>query len=105
MLGQAFHLGEQKFSDHPLIVPTIYKACVYSLFIFAFGILEHFMSGYIHGKNAIEITHELIDTSMNEIIIRTWIKFIALVPFFAFIEMERIIGEGKLYELFLKKRK
>jgi hypothetical protein len=104
MLGQMLHLGEQKFANFPLIVPTFYKACIFSLFVFVFSIIEHYVGGFLHGKDSMEITHELINTNMNEILVRSWIKFIALVPFFAFLEMERIFGEGKIVDLFFKIR-
>jgi hypothetical protein len=104
MIGQALHLGEGRFATFPLMIPTLYKSLIFSLLVFAFAILEHFLGGYLHGKNIEQIAKELINVNINEILIRTWVKFIAFIPFFAFLELEEILGEGKIYELFFKQR-
>lgn len=105
LLGQTLRLGDRMFEDYPLLFPSIYKAFVFSLFVLAFSILEHYISGFLHGKNLAEINLEFISTGKNEILSRTLIKFVAFVPFFAFLELDIVFGEGKVYQLFFRKRK
>ncbi len=39
------------FDGRPLIVPTLYKVVVFSLFVLAFDVLEHLVGGFIRGKD------------------------------------------------------
>ncbi|MGA2228904.1 MAG: hypothetical protein ABSH41_31085, partial [Syntrophobacteraceae bacterium] len=50
MVGRALHLGRRWFTDPPLIVPTVYKAVVFTIFVGIFGVVESTISGLLHGK-------------------------------------------------------
>jgi hypothetical protein len=100
LLGETFGLGEKRFAGFPLLVPTFYKTALFSLFIGIFMTVEHYLSGWLHGKDWRDITHEFIAAGSNEILARTLVKAVALIPFFAFLELDRILGEGRLYRLF-----
>src|SRR6185503_15254340 len=49
LLGDALRLG-RNCEDKPLIVPALYKAVVFSSFVGLFAVLEHTISGLLHGK-------------------------------------------------------
>src|SRR5271157_5165262 len=49
LVGRALHLG-QRLKNHPLIVPTVYKAVVFSIFVGIFGVVEPTIIGLLHGK-------------------------------------------------------
>ncbi len=96
------HLGEKKFKTSPLIVPTFYKTLVFSLFILLFSIFEHYTIGFIKGMSAAEATQSFLAEGKDEILSRTLIKFVALIPFFAFLEIEselahKLLGEARDY--------
>jgi hypothetical protein len=105
LIGESLRLGDRKFSGYPLIVPTLYKTVIFSLFVLAFSVVEHYGVGYIEGKSIVELNVELTAIGWNEILSRTLIKFVAFIPFFAFIELERVIGEGTISRLFIHKNK
>jgi hypothetical protein len=92
------------FDNRPLIIPTFYKVILFSLFALAFEILEHAIGGVLHGKGMTEGFQEIISTGRDELLSRTLVVLSAFVPFFAFGEVGRVLGEGKLGELFLHKR-
>ena len=92
------------FDNRPLIIPTFYKVILFSLFALAFEILEHAIGGVLHGKGITEGFQEIISTGRDELLSRTLVVLSAFVPFFAFGEVGRVLGEGKLGELFLHKR-
>jgi hypothetical protein len=92
------------FDNRPLIIPTFYKVILFSLFALAFEILEHAIGGVLHGKGMTEGFQEIISTGWDELLSRTLVVLSAFVPFFVFGEVERVLGEGKLSELFLHKR-
>jgi hypothetical protein len=41
---------------------------------------------------------------MDEMLIRNLVVFSFLIPFFAFWELRRVLGEGKLFDLFFRRR-
>lgn len=103
LLGQTFGLGE-KFADKPLIYPSLYKAVVFTLFVLVFAILEHFVTGFLHGHDFAKIYQELIDNGIYAILAKIQITFFVLLLFFAFLEMGRVlIGEDKLFNLFFRR--
>jgi hypothetical protein len=92
------------FDDKPLIIPTFYKVILFSLFALAFDVVEHVIDGLIHGKGPLSAIQEMMSAGRAELLARTLVMLFAFVPFFAFGETSRVLGEGKLRELFLHKR-
>jgi hypothetical protein len=103
VVGRALRLG-RRLKDHPLIVPTIYKAIVFSIFVALFGVVEHTIIGSLHGKGIAGGFEELASTGKDELLARCMVMFVAFIPFFAFEELERVLGEGKLGNLFFRRR-
>ena len=103
LVGRALHLG-QRLKDHPLIVPTVYKAIVFSIFVAIFGVVEHTTIGLLHGEGIAGGFEELMRAGKDELLARCMIMFVAFIPFFAFEELERVLGEGKLSKLFFRRR-
>lgn len=104
LLGQRFRLGE-KFEGYPLIVPTLNKTVVFSLFVIVLSVVEHYIGGFLHHKEREVITHELFESGMDEILSRSLVKFVAFIPFFAFLELDKVLGETNLFNLFFRRRK
>lgn len=103
VIGSMIGLGE-RFRERPLVVPVLYKALCFSLFLLAFAILEHAVAGWVHGKSAAVALRELADQGKSEILARVLVKLLALLPLFAVWEMGRVMGEGWLYRLFFRDR-
>lgn len=91
------------FDARPLLVPTLYKVALFGLFAVAFEALEHLVGGLIHGKHAQEVFREVASGHGKVIMARTLVVLAALVPFFAFTEVSRVLGEGRLREMFLRR--
>jgi hypothetical protein len=90
--------------DQRLIISTLYKVVLFSCFTLAFEILEHMVGSLLHGKAMLSAFQEIIDVGRNELLIRTLVLLFAFAPFFAFTETARLLGEGRLYEMFFRKR-
>lgn len=99
MVGRAMRLG-QRFKYHPLIVPSIYKAVVFSIFVGLFGVVESAVGGLLHGKGIAGGIDEFMSGGKYELLARCMVIFVAFIPFFAFDELDRVLGEGKLGKLF-----
>ncbi|MGA7578116.1 MAG: hypothetical protein ACLQUW_10365 [Desulfobaccales bacterium] len=102
IVGESLGIGE-RFSNQPLIFSTLYKTLLFILFALAFGILEHLITGFLHGKDVVEVFQGVI-RGRYEILSRILIMFVALIPFFAFGEAERALKEVNLFELFFRRR-
>jgi hypothetical protein len=103
LLGQCLRFV-RAFDDRPLIVPTLYKVILFSLFVVAFEVLEHVIGSFLHGKDLLSAWQEMMSAGRDELLARTLVMLVAFVPFCAFGEIGRALGEGKLSELFLHKR-
>jgi hypothetical protein len=101
--GEMLKLGEG-FAGRPLIVPTVYKSMVFSGFALAFEIIEHLILGWFHGKNPAEVLSELLEHGWPHFLAMALVVSVAFLPFFAFRELGAVLGEGKLQELFFKRR-
>ena len=103
LIGDALRLG-RRFEEEPLIFPAFYKAFVFSLFVGLFAILEHVIGGLIHGKGVAGGFREIMSEGKDELLARCLLTFFAFIPFFAFKELGRVMGNGKLGALFFRHR-
>lgn len=103
ILGESFNLGE-RFKNRPLIIPTIYKTAVFSLFVVVMTIIEEFVMGFIRGKSSETILEHLIDQGFYEIAAKMVVMLFVFILFFAFTETAKALGGTKLYDLFMRKR-
>lgn len=103
LLGQHARLSNL-FDDSPLIVSTLYKVILFSIFALAFEFLEHVIGRLLHGKDLPGALIGIMSAGRDELLARTLMVLSAFVPFFAFSETARVLGEGRLSELFFQKR-
>lgn len=102
MIGDFLRLG-RRLEDRPLIFPTTYKTVVFTLLVMIFSIVESIIRGLLHGKGLSGGLEELFSKGLYELLARCLMVFFAFIPFFAFREMERVLGEGKIRELFIRR--
>jgi len=103
LLGEALHLGE-RFDEASLIVSTLWKTLVFGVLVVAFSFLEHVVGAWVHGKGLGSVFQEFSGDHLYEILARAQLTLVALVPLFAFREVGRVMGPGKLYKLFFNRR-
>ena len=104
MIGRALRLGKAWLKDPPLIVPTLYKAVVFTIFVGIFGVVESTVSSLLNGKGIAGGFDEFLSPGTLELLARCMIVFVAFIPFFAFEELGLVLGEGKLGKLFFRGR-
>lgn len=103
VIGIALKIGE-RFNNYPLIIPTFYKTFCFSIFLFVFTLIEHLVSAWIRRQSANDALEELLSQGgLGEILARVLVLLLALLPMFAVTELGRVLGDGKLYELFFRK--
>jgi len=103
VLGQALGMGK-KYADHPLIYPTLNKALAFTLLVIVFSIIERLLEGFMHHEKPAETLHKMLAGDWHEMLANALIMFFIFIPFFAFREIGRLVGEDKLFELFFHKK-
>jgi hypothetical protein len=103
LIARALHLGVLA-DDAPLIYPTLVKSALFALMLAACKILEDAAVGFYHGKPFSESIADLGGGTLKGILTLTVLLFVVLTPFFGFGELQRVLGKGKLAQLFFRAR-
>jgi hypothetical protein len=103
LIAKALHLGD--WADRwPLIYPTLLKSALFTIVLACFKIMEDAGLGMYRGKSFQESIADLGGGTLNGILCVSLIMFVMLIPFFGVIELQGVLGEGKLMQLFFRPR-
>ncbi len=94
----------QRFEDRPLIVPTIYKAFLFTICVVLFSVIESVVGSFIHGKDLMGAIDDLVSQFNYEGLAGALVIFFAFIPFFAVKELEQVLGAGMIPKLFFQRR-
>ena len=103
MVGALFRLG-RSLEQKPLIIPTLYKAVVFTFLVVVFHVIEHAIKGLWQGNDLADSLTGFLDRGYHEVLAGSLVIFVALIPFFAVKELGRVLGEDKIRALFFRKR-
>jgi len=103
LLGDAIRLG-RKNEDKPLIVPTLYKTIIFSMWAAGFKVIEELLRGLLHGSGLWGGMRDLLSKGWYEILANAMVMVAALVPFFAMRELGRVLGGKMIRKLFFRSR-
>jgi hypothetical protein len=87
VVGQDLRLGDRLTQNLPLIYTILFKAAVFALITICFHIIEETLIGMWHGKPAAEAIPTFGDGSLQALVMIAIITFVALIPFFGFLEI------------------
>ena len=102
LIGEDLQLGN-RFRDKALLYSILYKCFVFTLFIIGFHILERLIVGVWGGRTIAQSFPSIGGGSVTGIVALGATLFVALIPFFAFREISRVIGRGELWSLLLSR--
>ena len=108
MLAKVLLTGEDlkfgtRFKDKPLLYSILYKCFIFTLFLIGFHIVERVIGGVLHGKSIAQSFPNVGGGSVQGILALGVTVFVALIPFFAFREIARVIGRSELWSLLLSR--
>ena len=103
LIAKALHVGEW-VEDWPLIYPSLLKSALFTILLACFKILEDAGLGMYRGKSFQESIADLGGGTLNGILCVSLILFVTLIPFFVATELQAVLGEGKLMQLFFRSR-
>jgi hypothetical protein len=101
LVAEKLRLG-RGWKDKPLIVPTLYKSFLFTICVALFGVVESMMSSFIHGKGLTGAIEELMSQYTYEWLAEALVVFFTFIPFFAVRELSRVLGAGKIGQLFFR---
>jgi hypothetical protein len=99
LIARALHFGEWA-DGAPLIYPTLLKSALFSILLAVFKVLEEAGVGLYHHKTFQESIADLGGGTLKGILTLTLLLFVMLIPFFGFTELQKVLGPGKLGQLF-----
>ena len=102
LTGEDLRFGT-RFKDKPLVYSILYKCFIFALFLIGFHIVERVIGGVLHGRSVAQSFPDIGGGSLNRILSLGATVFVALIPFFAFREISRVIGPGELWSLLLSR--
>jgi hypothetical protein len=100
LVGEHLQVGT-RFKDKPLIYAVLYKCLLFSLLLVGFHIVERVLVGTIGGKTFEQSFSAIGGGRLWAILSMSALTFVMLIPFFAFRELGRVIGEKQLRSHFL----
>lgn len=109
ILGKVIWIGEvigleRNRENRPLLYPTLRQAFVFTIFVGIFTIIEHMIGGLIEGVGVAGGLAKLWHEGKYELIARCLVVYLAFIPFFAFRQLAKTMGEGKLWQLFIGRK-
>ena len=102
LIGKAIGI-DKKTTGKALGCSVLRASILYGVLVGVFGILEHVIEGLVHGKDLAASIEDLLGQGLYEILGKTLVMFVAFIPFFAFGELDRVLGGKKLFGLFFRK--
>jgi hypothetical protein len=104
LIARALHLGDWS-NEAPLIYSTFVKSALFSIVLAFFKILEEAAVGLYHGHSFHQSISDLGGGTIKGVLTLTLLLFVMLIPFFGFTELQRVLGEGKLKQMFFGPRR
>ncbi|MGH6737047.1 MAG: DUF4339 domain-containing protein [Methyloceanibacter sp.] len=103
LLAEHWHFAEE-LKGKPLIYPIVYKSVAFTTLLFAAYFVEEMLLGLIAGRGLFASFPSVGGGSFLGAL-SLWLIFcVALIPFFAFKEIERAIGQAEFRILLFGKR-
>lgn len=101
----AEHMGlATRWRDRPLIWPILIRSVAFAVLFIVIHDVEEGLKGLIHGRRVIASIPALGGGGLIGLLVVGVNMAVALIPFFAFRELSRVMGEGKLQALLFKVR-
>jgi hypothetical protein len=102
LVADALRLG-RGFEEKPLIVPTLYKTLLFTVWVAVFDVAESLVRGLIGGLGPKGAVDELGTRFHYEWLSRVLVIFSAFIPLFAVRELRRVLGD-EVMGIFFQRR-
>jgi hypothetical protein len=98
LIAKGLHLGD-RYNEEPLVYTILVKAALFTIVLTCFKILEEYAIGLYHHKTFQESIADLAGGTGKGMLTLTALLFVILVPFVAYGELKRVMGEEAVADL------
>ena len=102
LLAEEFRVGT-RFRKSAPVFPVLHKSLLFAIIFICFNVAEEIVIGLWKGHAIAESIPKIGGGSPLGLVIVSLIIMVALIPFFAFRELSRVMGKGVLEALLLKR--
>ena len=103
LIADHLHIG-RRFEDKPLIIPTLYKSFLFTLCVAVLSMIESVIRGLFKTGSLSNMFGAFRNNFSYEWFAAMLVVFAVFIPFFVIRELNRVLGEGKIMELFFLRR-
>ena len=103
LIAEDLNLGGW-LQGRPLIWPVLHESVLFALLFIAVHYIEHMAIGWFHGESLRASVPAIGGGGLPGLISTAVIMAVALIPFFAFRDVNRALGGNRLVELVLGRR-
>lgn len=103
LLGRMLHIGK-RYQDKPLIWPTLNHALMFLILLLILTTLEELTVGWIHRRSLIDSLTHVVGPTFYQGLAVSFIMFLILVPYSAFVCLGDALGEHEMFRLFFLDR-
>jgi hypothetical protein len=101
LVADDLRLGEWRGRRRrPLIYPVLLRSILFAIVFIVFDIFEKMVIGVLHGKSVADSIETFGGGGILGVILVAIIVAIALIPFFGFVELSRLMDPGELARIF-----
>lgn len=101
LIGDLMGVGRLR-KNRPLIIVTLFRAARFTVWVALFEILEHMLGGLLRGEGLEGGVQELLRNGTYELLADSLVVFFSFIPFFAFRELNRVVGPPRIWNLFFR---
>jgi hypothetical protein len=98
LVAEDLHVG-RRFEVRPLIYPVLLKSLMFMILLLGFHVIEEVIGGLWHGKSFLESIPKFGGGGLPGAALTAVIATVALIPYFAYTEMSRVLGSATLHTL------
>src|SRR5215469_6841791 len=103
LIGDLLRLG-RGLEEKPLVYPTIFRAFIFTIWVALFKLLEETVKGLFRGEGLGGGFDHIVAKGQYEYFASCLVVFFTFIPFFAFKELVRVTGKGRIFKLFFRRR-
>ena len=103
LVGDNLHVGEN-LDARPLVYPVLFKSALFAIILICFDLIEEVVMKNLRGESLVAGIWSVAGGSLKGILSVGIIMFVVLIPYFAFREMVKVVGERQMRELLFVRR-
>jgi hypothetical protein len=103
LVAEALHAGKRQ-AGTTMFTAVLFKSGLFAIILVCFNVVEDILVGLFRGKTLTECLPEIAGGGFEGQLLVGFMIFVVLIPFFAFAELRRAIGEDEFHDLVFRRK-